>query len=533
MKTSGPTAIRAACAGAAGVIAVGSALAAGELAAVAVSPDASPYFAVGSAVVDRTPDGVREWAITTFGTNDKAALFIGMGVAIVLLAVGSGLAQWRRPPAGSVVIGGFAVVGAVAALNRPTAVWTYAVPSVIAGIVGIVVLQTLVGMLPVPHADRTRDERDTRPDGDVESDPAPEDHRVVVPRRFVLAAGGVVAAAAVLGGIGRRLLADTSRTLADRAHLVLPRPARPAPPIPPGVDLAADGASSFVTSNADFYRIDTALQVPKLTTGDWSLRIHGMVDEEITVTWDELVAMPMVERLVTLTCVSNEVGGDLIGNARWLGVPMKVLLDRAGVRPGADMLLSTSADGWTCGTPVSTIIDGRDAMLAIGMNGEPLPIEHGYPIRQVIPGLYGYVSATKWVVDWEITRFSESSAYWTSRGWSALGPIKLASRIDRPGNGSSRRAGDVVVAGSAWAQHTGIARVEVRIDEGPWQQAELAVDYSDDTWRQWRYVWPATKGDHTVECRAIDKAGHAQVEDIAAPAPDGATGLDGRSYTIT
>ena len=212
---------------------------------------------------------------------------------------------------------------------------------------------------------------------------------------------------------------------------------------------------------------------------------------------------------------------------------MNDILQLAGVRPGSDMLLSTSSDGWTCGTPVSAITDGRDALLVIGMNGEPLPLEHGHPVRQVVPGLYGYVSATKWVVDWELTTFSSATAYWTTRGWSALGPIKLASRIDRPTGNSKHPAGEVVIAGTAWAQHTGVERVEVRIDKGPWQPAELATSYSDDTWRQWKFAWQATTGDHDVECRAIDKAGHAQIEDNASPAPDGATGLDGRTYTIT
>lgn len=502
----------------AGVVAVGAGLAVGELAAVPVSPDASPFLAVGSTVVDHTPTAVREWAITTFGTSDKAALFTGMGLIIVAIAAGCGVAERRRPPLGSAVIGVFAVLGVLAALGRPGASWPYALPSVLAGVAGVIVLRVLVGLL----ADASNGTDDS----------AGVEGRTPVSRRFVLTAAGIAAGAVAIGALGRRMLADTARTVADRVALVLPRPVSPAPAVPPGADLDVPGATPFVTGNGDFYRIDTALQVPQLTTADWRLRIHGMVDREVNLSWSELIAMPMTERFVTLTCVSNEVGGDLIGNARWLGVRMSDLLDRAGVRPGADMLLSTSSDGWTCGTPVAAVTDGRDALLVVGMNGQPLPVEHGFPVRQVIPGLYGYVSATKWVVDWELTRFSDAQAYWTSRGWSATGPIKLASRIDRPSDAGEVRSGDVVIAGTAWAQHVGIAGVEVRVDDGPWAAADLATAYSDDTWRQWSYAWAATSGQHTVRCRAIDKRGQVQTEALADPIPDGATGLDSRTYTV-
>ncbi|MBD0860600.1 molybdopterin-dependent oxidoreductase [Gordonia sp. zg691] len=506
-----------------GVVAVGAALAVGELAAVPVSPDASPYFAVGSTVVDSTPEAVREWAIETFGTSDKVALYVGMGVIIALLAAASGYLERRRPPLGSVIIAVFGVLGVLAAVNRPGASWTYAIPSIIAGVVGVVVLRILLAQLG-PNRSREAAVVDDEPE------PAA---RAPLSRRFVLTAAGIAAAAVAVGVVGRRMLADTADTVADRARLLLPKPAVPAPPIPPGAELDLSGATPFVTDNADFYRIDTALQVPTLTTSEWRLRIHGDVDKEVTLSWDDLLAMPMTERVVTLACVSNDVGGDLVGNASWLGVPMRAVLDLAGVRPGADMLLSTSVDGWTCGTPISALTDGRDALLAVGMNGSPLPIEHGYPVRQVVPGLYGYVSATKWVVDWEITRFSDAKAYWTTRGWSALGPIKMASRFDRPADGTEHPAGEVIIAGTAWAQHTGIERVEVRVDQGPWQPAELTTEYSIDTWRQWRFPWQATKGEHTLECRAIDKLGRPQIERYQSPAPDGASGLDDRGYTIT
>jgi sulfite oxidase len=242
--------------------------------------------------------------------------------------------------------------------------------------------------------------------------------------------------------------------------------------------------------------------------------------------------MQAQERIITLTCVSNEVGGNLAGTARWTGYPINDILERAGVQDGADMLFSTSVDGWTSGTPIDALTDGRDAMLVIGMNGEPLPLEHGYPVRQLVPGLYGFVSATKWVVDWEITRFDKAEAYWTKRDWGVKAPIKTASRIDRPAGLSELPVGDVVIAGTAWAQHRGIAKVEVRVDNGPWNTATLATEYSNDTWRQWFWTWQATAGQHTVYCRATDETGAVQPEERVAPIPDGATGWHNRVFRI-
>jgi DMSO/TMAO reductase YedYZ molybdopterin-dependent catalytic subunit len=280
----------------------------------------------------------------------------------------------------------------------------------------------------------------------------------------------------------------------------------------------------FRVPNGDFYRIDTALVVPRVSAESWSLRIHGMVDREVTIDYKTLTASTLVERDVTLCCVSNEVGGDLIGNARWLGLPLGPLLKQAGPHPDADMVLSRSIDGWTAGTPLPVLTDGRDALLAVGMNGVPLPIEHGFPVRMVVPGLYGYVSATKWVVDLEVTRFDRAQGYWTPRGWSALGPVKTESRIDVPADGASVRAGKVAVAGVAWAQHRGITGVEVRVDQGPWQAATLGAEASIDTWRQWVYAWDATPGKHTLQVRSTDGTGVVQTGDSAPPEPDGATG---------
>jgi DMSO/TMAO reductase YedYZ molybdopterin-dependent catalytic subunit len=292
------------------------------------------------------------------------------------------------------------------------------------------------------------------------------------------------------------------------------------------------GLSPYVTPNSDFYRIDTALSVPVIDPDKWSLRIHGMVQNELQISFAELTALPLEEHVATLTCVSNEVGGDLIGNALWLGYPIRLLLARAKPLPGADMVLSRSEDDFTAGTPLEALTDpDRQSLLAVGMNGQPLPLAHGFPVRMVVPGLYGYVSATKWVVDLKVTSFAEDQGYWTPRGWSAKGPIKLASRIDTPGR-DTVDPGPIVVAGVAWCQHVGVDKVEVRVDQGPWQPAQLADTTGPDTWRQWKLDWTATSGSHTLSVRATDAQGYAQIEAEAPPAPDGSTGYHTVDVTV-
>ncbi|WP_158068958.1 molybdopterin-dependent oxidoreductase, partial [Cellulosimicrobium sp. CUA-896] len=330
--------------------------------------------------------------------------------------------------------------------------------------------------------------------------------------------------------------AGTRAVTAARDALRLPAPATPAPAVPAGADLDVPGLAPYVTPNDDFYRIDTALRVPQVDPDSWTLRVTGLVDEPFEITFDDLLALPLVEHHVTLTCVSNEVGGDLVGNARWLGYPVRELLARAGVQGGADMVLSTSADGWTASTPLDVLTDpGRACLLAVGMNGEPLPAEHGFPARLVVPGLYGYVSATKWVTELEVTTFADDVAYWSTRGWAERGPIKLASRIDTPRAGASVDARRVTVAGVAWAQHTGVAAVEVRVDDGPWEPATLAATVGPDTWRQWSYVWDAGAvgtGDHRLTVRATDADGTVQTADVAPPVPDGASGHHDVEVTV-
>ena len=301
--------------------------------------------------------------------------------------------------------------------------------------------------------------------------------------------------------------------------------AEPAPPIPPGAAFPESGTPPFRTPNPDFYRIDTALRVPTLSAADWTLRVHGMVDRELTLRYADLLARPLVARTITLTCVSNPVGGDLISTATFLGVELRDILLDAGVQTGADQLLSTSSDGWTAGTPIDVLLEpDRGALLAIGMNDEPLPPEHGFPVRMVVPGLYGYVSATKWLTDLEATTFDAAQAYWLQRGWAEQAPIKTQSRIDFPRRFTSVPAGRLTVAGIAWAQHTGIDRVEVRVDSGPWRPAELATEVNYDTWRMWRIDVDVPAGQHTVQSRATDRTGATQTEAVADVIPDGATG---------
>jgi len=353
-----------------------------------------------------------------------------------------------------------------------------------------------------------------------------------VGRRTLLRNSVVIAALGAAGTLaGQALGAAAQLTTEARRKLHLPAPKRPAGAIPAGADLRVPGLAPYVTPNEDFYRIDTALQVPRIDPAQWSLKVTGMVQREITISFAELLAKPLVEHVITLCCVSNEVGGSLIGNATWLGYPIRDVLTEAGPLPGADMVLSRSQDGFTAGTPLEVLLDrDRGSLLAVGMNGEPLPLEHGFPVRMVVPGLYGYVSATKWVVELKVTTFAEDMGYWTPLGWSARGPIKIASRIDTPRGNVA--AGTVMIAGVAWAQHTGIGRVEVRIDQDAWQDARLAEVTGPDTWRQWAYEWPASPGDHTITVRAYDANGVVQTETVAPPAPDGASGYHSVSLRV-
>jgi DMSO/TMAO reductase YedYZ molybdopterin-dependent catalytic subunit len=352
-------------------------------------------------------------------------------------------------------------------------------------------------------------------------------------RREFLVTSAVAVVGAGASALAGRGLAERTSVSQARADLHIPTPVTTPAALPPGTELPIRGLTSFITPNGSFYRVDTALILPQVSPSSWALHIHGMVERELTISFHELLKMPLIEEYVTLACVSNPVGGSYVGNALWLGASLARVLRMAGIKRGADQLLCSSVDGFTSGTPVQTVMDGRNAMLAVAMNGTALPVAHGFPARMVVPGLYGYVSATKWLADIKVTTYASEIAYWAQRGWSARAPIKTESRIDVPAFGKSVQAGRTPVAGVAWAQHKGIDAVEVRADHGPWQHAKLAAVPGIDTWRQWVWEWDAVKGTHLIEARATDATGYTQTAVQAPPEPNGASGYPSLTVTVT
>ena len=500
-----------------GFVSAAVALGVAELIAGLNSAWRSPVLDVGDRVIDAAPPFVKEFAIETFGTNDKPALLIGIGalLAVYSLVVGY-IALRHRLVVGIVGIALFGLIGAWAANGRRAgASWHVVLPSIGGAAAGIAALLVIHRSVAARAADPSGAEVDTTGAAGVRR------RQFLGQTAALLGIFGVGAAG--LGALGRAL--GSRFTAAEsRADVALPNPVEALPDLPAGVSVDVDGMTPFVTPNADFYRIDTALTAPQVPTGSYTLRITGMVDNELELSYDDLLAREMIERDVTLTCVSNEIGGRLVGNARWLGTRLDDLLNEAGVQSGADQVVGRSADGFECGFPVSVAMDGRDALVVVGMNGEPLPIEHGFPVRLVVPGLYGYVSATKWLTEIELTTFADFDHYWLKRGWAQKAPIKLMSRIDTPRGLSTVPAGTVAIAGVAWAQTVGIEGVEVQIDDGEWQPAELGETPSDDTWVQWVLRWEAEPGRHNVRVRATDKNGTIQTDERAEPIPDGASG---------
>jgi DMSO/TMAO reductase YedYZ molybdopterin-dependent catalytic subunit len=517
------------------VLAGFTALAVAEPVAAAVRPQSGPVIAVGGASIDATPTAVKDWAIRHFGTDDKLVLQLGILAVLTVLALALGVLalRYRRVGAAGVLL--FGAIGAAAAVSRPDSTGpTDALPSVVGAVAGMLLLYVLVGRLTAAG----------RPAAPV-SDSAEEtgDGLSVAPgwdrRGFVLAAASAAAASAAVGTVGRILTTSRGQdAIASREKVVLPSPGSPARPLPSRAGLRIPGISPFVTPNGEFYRVDTALVVPQVDATTWRLRIHGKgVQRPGSYSFDDLLRRELVERDITLTCVSNEVGGPYVGTARWTGVRLADLLAECGVKPPsrggpADQLVSRSVDGMTIGSPVEDVMDGRDALLALGMNGEPLPFDHGFPVRMVVPGLYGFVSACKWIKDIELTTFDSYDPYWVKRGWARQAPVKTAARIDTPKPFARPRAGTVMVAGVAWAQHRGIDKVEVRVDDGPWQEADLAAEDTRDTWRQWSFPWRSGKGGHTLTVRATDRTGAVQTDRRTRTVPDGASGWHSVVVTV-
>ncbi len=558
-----------------GVLATAAALGVAQLVAGLTGPLGSPVDAIGEVAINHTPDSVKEFAITHFGSHDKDALVTGILAILVVAAAVAGAIAVRRLAFGLGVLALFGTAGVAAAVSQPTASAVDVLP-VLAGIaVAAVALVALIraaraafrplspsvategspsagpsvaeaapgaawipaGPVSPPAGPAGREGMPSQPAGRPEptrppEPPGPEPRPDSGRRRFLLTGAGVAVVAAAGGGAGQLLLGRFS-VASSRAQVRLPAPAVAARPIPAGARLPVGGISPFVTPNANFYRVDTDLVVPQVAPDSWTLRIDGMVARPVEINFGELLRMPLTEADITLVCVSNVVGGPYAGNARWLGVPLAGLLRKAGIRAGADQVLSTGTDGMTISTPLQAILDGRNALVAVGMNGQPLPVAHGFPARMLVPGFYGYVSATKWLTRLTVTTFARQQAYWTQRGYAQQAPIKTESRIDVPKPLASVSAGRVPVAGVAWAPHRGIDAVDVSVDNGPWQPAQLAAADGIDTWRQWMWVWDAKPGLHSLRVRATDGTGTPQTSQEAGPVPNGSSGWESVVVTVT
>ncbi|WP_232677351.1 molybdopterin-dependent oxidoreductase [Nocardioides sp. R-C-SC26] len=520
----------------------------GHLVAALLNPDSSPVLAVGSQVIDLTPVSMKEWAIRTFETEngnlDKVVLVGSVFVGVLVLAAVAGVLARTRLLWGAALLIVMVAAAAGAAMNRPSADALDLVPSLITALTGVLTLVLLdrlsrgaslsVALSPAPTKKRlvlTEDSRDgVSPDTSATATPTEEDATVTssasATRRTVLVAGAVLTAiAAAAGGAGRWI--GTLRARPEDIALPDPSPGGALGPLQAGLEERFSDITPLRVSNADFYRVDTRLDTPVVDSEGWTLTVDGDVENELTITFDELLAMPMVERDITLTCVSNSVGGKYVGGARWLGVPLKDVLDMAGVGSKADQILSTDFDGMTISTPLDLATDGREALIAVGMNGEALPREHGFPVRLVIPGLYGFISATKWLTKITLTTYAEQESYWTKRNWDTVAPIKPSARIDTPRALTTLDPGEVLVGGVAWAQNNdGVTKVQVQIDGDGWVDAELGPDVNDVYWRQWYYQWTDAKpGSHKIAARVVDGEGEVQTAARAEPFPGGSSGI--------
>lgn len=508
-----------------GILAVIAGMAMGHLVAGLVQPAASPVLAVGSNVIDATPTSIKTWAIRRFGTADKAVLLSTVTVVALILAVAAGIFSRRRRNLALGLIGVLGVVVIAAAYRSPSTasggsvpgarVWPGLTAMLVSGAVLVLLARFAAAGEPAEVAS-------------AESHESPLDHSAegsffgsTPRRRFLGVAVGVAGASVVAGSVGQRLARPEPVAALDGLT-----PDLPAPALPTGLDAKVPGISPFRTASRDFYRVDTALVVPRVDRDSWRLVVDGDVDKRLELTFEDLIKFPIVERDLTLNCVSNEVGGPYISSGRWLGVRTRDVLERAGVSPKADQVMSRSTDGMTISTPIKALTDDRDSIIAIGLNGEALPRKRGYPARLITPGLYGFVGATKWLKQLTVTTYEKSSAYWTDRGWAIDGTVKTQSRIDTPGGFDRVALGKVMVGGVAWAQRRGIEKVEIQIDNGPWQPVILGPEANIDYWRQWYFEWDVTAaGRHDLRVRATDGDGVVQTTDRVPPFPNGASGL--------
>ena len=500
----------------AGLASGAAALGSAELLAGLLPGAASPIIAVGDLVISLQPPGAKQLVVDLVGEADKLVLNLLIAAVALAITAGIGVLARTRPGMARIVfaLGGILALGA--GLRDPLAA---PITTLLVAAAAVAIAIAVLGRLM-----RLASERASAPAAEM-----PDWGR----RRFLGTSIAVVGVAAAGGLVGRALL-DRGRLNAVPQGGVVPAPVETAPPLPAGASLDVPEVSPIVVPNRDFYRIDTALLVPRPDLPTWRLRVTGMVERPFELTYDELVAMPLHEQYVTIACVSNEVGGDLVGNALWSGVRLKELLDRAGINPEATQIVGRSVDGFTAGFPTTwAIADDREPLVAVTMNGEPLPADHGYPARLIVPGLFGYVSATKWLTEIELTTLEAFDAYWVPLGWAKEAPILTQSRIDVPRDGARIEAGTVAVAGVAWAPDRGIAGVEVQIDEDGWEPAELSVPISDATWVQFLRRWEATAGEHLVRVRATDGMGEVQTDQKSRPAPDGARGHHTIRVTVT
>ena len=557
MNTAPPRTVPKSAAALAGLLGAAAALAIGELVTALGHDRPSLVAAVGNRFVDEFAAGLKQLAVRLFGTNDKPALVVGIVVSSLIFGVVLGLAARARRWIGAAGLVAFGVLGAYAYATDARGGGALGVIAAAAAVVaGCVVLFALlsaasrtptvaVGAMPTPAPMPAVEATPV-----VEAMPAVERRPIAEPmpaprwspstsravssssnRRTFLLRSAAIGAGVVGVTMASRVLRSDSTAAAARRTTVLPR-ATSSRSIPAGLDADVPGISPYVTPTGDFYRIDTALLTPDVDPSSWKLQINGMVDRPFSITYDELLALATVSEPVTLQCVSNEIGGNLVGNAVWQGVPLSVLLDRAGVQAGATQIVGTSVDGWTAGFPTALGTDGRVAMVAVAMNGEPLPVAHGFPARLVVAGLYGYVSATKWISEITLTRLEDVDGYWIPRGWSKDGPIKTMSRIDVPRSKGTLTPGKQPIAGVAWAPDRGISKVEVQIDDGAWMECRLGDTASENTWVQWVYEWDATPGSYRLRVRATDGTGAVQTEDRAEPAPNGASGWPQRTVKV-